>query len=140
MTEALTSIFPNALVVGAGVTCASSPFQNTWVLDFYDGALEGIARIEKSDRLIYFKTIWWDEYQDNRLFYGIIFHEDELKHSNSALHALIITALTSNSSLCGVTSVPTDTFEKLPKVDRVHLFCTQITSELFILPFASSPS
>lgn len=140
MSEILKRIFPNGIGYGSGIACGASALSAMLVLDFYDGATEGFARIGETDNIVYFKKIWWDEHQDNRLFDGLVFPAAELKKLDEKLFELIAGALATKDSMGRPTDVraplPADLFEVVQKLSvlRVNIFCVQITRDLFILP------
>ena len=143
MKHLLNEIFPDGLAVGSAIVCTSSPVEITWTWDFYDGPTEGICRIEKSNRLLYFRKVWWDEFQDNRLFYGVVFREDELRDSNSECHERLRSGLENalgpkeSVGVVGTDIILTElatAISALPTNVLMYLFCAKITSELFILP------
>lgn len=147
MSESLDKVFPDALAVGGGVVCTSSPILTAWIWDFYDGPTEGIARLRQGDRLVYFKKIWWDESQDSRLFFALVFRESELRGSNAHCYERVSAGLEgaaaslspANASDQGkdLTEVA-EAISTLQNCVRVHIFCTQITRELFVLPVLSA--
>jgi hypothetical protein len=143
MNALLNEIFPDGLAVGSGIVCTSSPVETTWIWGFYDGPTEGICRIKKSNRLLHFKKVWWDELQDNRLFHGVVFREEELRNSNPECHETLRSGLENAlkpKESVGVVDQDTSLTElataisALPTNALMYLFCTQITDELFILP------
>ena len=143
MSALLNDIFPDSLAVGSGIVCTSSPVEIPWIWAFYDGATEGISRIKNSNRLLYFKKVWWDDFQDNRLFYGVVFHEEELRSVNPEGHERLRLGLEKALRPKDPAGAVDDgilleelarQISALPTNVLVYLFCTQITNELFILP------
>jgi hypothetical protein len=141
MAKILKPIFPNGIEYGDGVVCPQSPFSATLVLDFYDGVTEGFSRIAGTDSIIYFKRIWWDECQNNRLFDGLVFRGDELKKLDRKLCVFVERGLATASpmrrSADAEEPLPANLFDMvrgLSSAFRVNIFCVQITRELFILP------
>ena len=140
MPEHIKALIGSGLKVGPGLACLKPPFSEFVVLGYYDGATEGFARVAP-DSLIYFRKIWWDEWQDNRLFDGLIFPVPELKAEAPEL-----------LSFFDRWSKNRDWSKPLPSSDRDHaeclkqfalrpgcsvklyIFCKSITDEVFILP------
>ena len=140
MIEIFRRMFPGGIECGSGIACSASPFSATLILDFYDGATEGFARIGATNNVIYFRKVWWDEYQNNRLFDGFVFRADELKRLDEELFEFIDRGLATTDSAGPVAKgrelPPANLFEAVQKLSvlRVNLFCVQVVRELFILP------
>lgn len=79
MKPSLKSLIRDGIEFGDGIACKASPFSDFIVTEFYDGAIEGFARVIGARAIVYFKKVWWDDQQDNRLFKGIVLSETELQ-------------------------------------------------------------
>jgi len=64
----MEKIFLNSKKLGDGYFCSSGQFGKSFVIDFYDGIVEGLMLVQGSNYIVHAKKIWWDNGQDNRLF------------------------------------------------------------------------
>ena len=141
MKNRIKSLITCGIEVGNGVACQFSPFSKFIIIDFYDGAVEGLACIADSKQVMYFKKAWWDKQQNNRLFDGhIVSCSDVIKCFPEA------------SDLFKKCSENMDWSRSFSEVDkrlvdelvnfvtqavsktRLNIFCKDIAGEVFILP------
>jgi hypothetical protein len=140
MSTELTSRFGAGLEIGRGLACSTSPFRRLVVTEFYDGAVEGFAGVAASDSIVYFRRVWWDERQDNRLFESYLFPVTALQAEAPELRnfydrAAILDPSEPFSEADGQLS------ERLKQLatrryfsERFYIFCLDIQKEVFILP------
>ncbi|MEL6789106.1 MAG: hypothetical protein AAFO78_00870 [Pseudomonadota bacterium] len=140
----LKKIFTDGVEFGDGIVCPTSPFSSLIILDFYDGAIEGIAHIAKTDLLVYFIKVWWDDHQNNRLFDAYIIEREELRELDVALFNEVEKRLVPQfSATSNLTNIEFDRAKVLQKLTssaattRIIILCEQIMDELFIRPVDS---
>lgn len=137
----LKNLFPGSAEFGDGIACASSPFAAFFVLDFYDGPIEGFARISDGEHLVYFTKIWWDDHQNNRLFDAYIIAADDLRKLDERLYDEVQKGLSDHSSIVpdGEKSAlspikPLQLLAGSPEATRINIFCENIAGGLFVRP------
>lgn len=141
MQANLEKLFPGSVRFEKGVVCASTPFSGVFAIDYYDGAIEGFSKLIGIEDILYFKKIWWDDFQNNRLFQGFIRSGHELKEHDQNLFEFFEMQIIS-----GKWAEPYSESEKLlvdqlirfivvpDKSACINIFCRDIRGELFILP------
>jgi hypothetical protein len=141
MTQILKVVFPRADAVGDGVVCSSTPFSGIFAIDYYDGATEGFAQFDRTANMMYFKKVWWDKDQNNRLFSGYIVSNSNLKKYSLDLFTYLeqqIQAGNWSEPLVGeelsLIKGLRNYFKQADASICVDIFCRNITGELFILP------
>lgn len=140
-TMNLKNLFPGSVEFGDGIACAKSPFAAILVLDFYDGPIEGFARLSDAEYLVYFTKIWWDDHQNNRLFDAYIIAVDELRKLDEPLFKEVQKGLSeqspviSNGEKAALSPIkPLQLLASSPATTRINIFCEDIAGELFVRP------
>lgn len=141
MNLTLKSLICDGIEFGDGVACKTSPFSNFIVTEFYDGAVEGFASVIGAQAIVYFEKVWWDDWQDNRLFKCTTLNEAELQRSWPNLFDFF-----HRRSKIADWSVPFTDSEKEQVAAlanlatqpagalRLYVFCRDIAGPAFILP------
>ena len=137
----LKTVFPHAGAVGDGIVCSFTPFSGIFAIDYYDGAIEGFARIRKTANMMYFRKLWWDESQSNRLFSGYIVPDSSLRKYNPNLFTYLEEQFQNGDWSRPFIGKEINLIEDLKKYFKqgeasicMDIFCRNITDELFILP------
>ena len=141
MNPLLKSLLSNGTAFGQGFAFATSPFSEFIVTEYYDGEVEGFARARGAEAILYFRKIWWDEGQANRLFEAFLIRDTELGEQSAQFLAFLEMY---GSGSCGYgpfLEVDLGTAESLARFlmqaasnARLHIFSRDITKEIFVLP------
>ena len=137
----LEKAFSTAVRLGDGFVCSESPLDEILVLDYYDGLVEGLATTTRPGFIIYFKKVWWDEKQDNRVFDAHIVLESDLPTSQSEALASFRNELDRTPSK---PAAETGKYDELIRCiareasARVTILCRQITGPIFVLPLLNN--
>jgi hypothetical protein len=137
----LKNLFAGSVEIGDGVACATAPFTAFFVLDFYDGPTEGFARLGDTGFIVYFTKIWWDDYQNNRLFDAYIIAADELKKLDQTLSKRVQNGFSERSPIASGEAKsalhpikPLQLLATSQAAIRVNIFCENIAGALFVVP------
>lgn len=141
MLSDLKDLFPHCVQIDKGAVCEATPFSGVFPIDYYDGAIEGFCQIKETGNILYFKKIWWDKFQDNRLFDGFIISTEELEKNNPGIRDFISELTESRkwtdplhekerSLLSDVAKFIVNASSSV----HVNIFCRNIYKSLFILP------
>ena len=137
----LSAVIGHGIEIGDGLACKSSPFSDFIVTEFYDGAVEGFARVIGGRAIAHFKKVWWDQWQDSRLFHLVLLDEKALRAEAPELLDFFDrrSKITNWSQSLSTeeneeAAALADVISRSKSAVRLHIFCRDISGAGFILP------